>query len=40
VPLGGGLFEVIVDGERIFSKKALNRHAKPGEVMKLLSKRG
>ena len=34
VPSGSGVFEVDVDGERVFSKKALGRHAKPGEVMK------
>jgi predicted Rdx family selenoprotein len=33
---GGGVFEVVVDGKLIFSKKALDRHAEPGEVMGLL----
>jgi predicted Rdx family selenoprotein len=27
-----GRFEVTVDGELIFSKASLNRHAKPGEI--------
>ena len=32
VPSSGGVFEVEVNGELIFSKKALGRHAEPGEV--------
>jgi selenoprotein W-related protein len=28
-----GVFEVTVDGNPIFSKKALDRHPKPGEVL-------
>lgn len=31
----GGLFEVTMDGALIFSKKALRRHAEPGEVLRL-----
>ena len=34
----GGAFEVIVDGALIFSKKAIGRHAKPGEVVALLKR--
>ena len=30
----GGLFEVMVDGRPVFSKKASRRHAEPGEVLK------
>jgi selenoprotein W-related protein len=30
----GGLFEVMVDGRLVFSKKASRRHAEPGEVLK------
>jgi len=30
----GGLFEVAVDGKPVFSKKAVRRHAEPGEVLK------
>lgn len=33
IPSGGGVFEVTQDGELIFSKKALKRHANPGEVV-------
>jgi selenoprotein W-related protein len=32
----GGVFEVEVDGRRLFSKKALRRHAEPGEVLRLI----
>lgn len=32
VPAKGGLFEVEVNGELVFSKKSLGRHAEPGEV--------
>lgn len=35
----GGLFEVQVDGELVFSKKALGRHAEPGEVVRLIEQR-
>ncbi len=36
VPSTGGRFEVTVDGERIFSKQELHRHAEPGEVVRLV----
>lgn len=32
----GGVFEVEVEGRKIFSKHALGRHAQPGEVLKLM----
>jgi hypothetical protein len=32
----GGQFEVVVDGKLVFSKKALGRHANPGEVLALI----
>ena len=32
----GGVFEVTVDGKLLFSKKALGRHAEPGEVIHLM----
>jgi len=32
IPSSGGKFEVMVNGEVVFSKKALGRHAEPGEV--------
>jgi predicted Rdx family selenoprotein len=32
---GSGVFEVEVDGVSLFSKKALGRHAHPGEVLDL-----
>ena len=36
VPSSGGVFEVTVDGNLVFSKKALRRHAQPGEIMELI----
>jgi hypothetical protein len=37
----GGRFEVVADGIPIFEKSKLERHARPGEVVKLLeSQRG
>jgi selenoprotein W-related protein len=30
-----GVFDVTVDGEMLFSKRAHGRHAKPGEVLQL-----
>ena len=36
----GGEFEVVVDGNLVFSKKALGRHAEPGEVLGLIPKSG
>lgn len=32
LPGRGGVFEVTVNGELVFSKRALKRHAEPGEV--------
>lgn len=32
IPSGGGVFEVVVDGRLVFSKKQLSRHAEPGEI--------
>lgn len=32
IPSTGGVFEVVANGELIFSKKALGRHAEPGEI--------
>lgn len=34
IPGGGGVFEVTVNGDLIFSKKALGRHAEVDEVLK------
>jgi selenoprotein W-related protein len=36
IPSSGGVFEVVVDGKLVFSKKALNRHSEPGEVVELI----
>ena len=35
VPSSGGVFEVTVDDQLVFSKKALGRHAADGEVARL-----
>jgi len=35
----GGVFEVTCDGELIFSKRQLGRHAQVGEVLTLLRER-
>jgi selenoprotein W-related protein len=34
----GGVFEVEVDGRKVFSKKALGRHAQPGEVLQAIER--
>ncbi|MBW3604862.1 MAG: Rdx family protein [Actinobacteria bacterium] len=39
LPASGGAFEVTLDEELIFSKKAAGRHAEPGEVTELLRRR-
>ena len=36
VPSSGGVFEIEVDGKKIFSKKQLGRFPEPGEVVGLL----
>jgi hypothetical protein len=33
------VFEVSLDGELVFSKRALGRHAGPGEVVRLIEQR-
>ena len=38
VPSDSGKFEVSVNGDLLFSKKKLSRHAEPGEVLGLVSK--
>lgn len=38
IPSDGGRYEFSVDGELIFSKKTLGRHAEEGEVVGLLKK--
>jgi selenoprotein W-related protein len=39
LPSSKGRFEVTLDDELIFSKAALGRHAKPGEVAGLVAER-
>jgi len=33
---GGGVFEVVADGEFVFSKKSLGRFPDDGEVLRLI----
>lgn len=35
----GGVYEVVLDGDLVFSKRELGRHADPGEVMDLIRER-
>ena len=39
VPSSGGRFEVTLDGELIFSKAGLGRHAEPGEIAGVVRER-
>jgi selenoprotein W-related protein len=39
IPSSGGVFDVTVDGTKVFSKRALGRHAEPGEVVRLIRER-
>jgi selenoprotein W-related protein len=39
IPSRGGVFEVTIDGELVFSKKQLDRHAEAGEIKKLIEAR-
>ena len=36
IPSRGGVFEVTIDDELVFSKKALDRHAEPGEIREII----
>jgi predicted Rdx family selenoprotein len=36
IPSRGGRFEVVRDGQAVFEKSKLGRHAQPGEVVALL----
>ena len=38
IPSDGGRFEVEVNGNLVYSKLQTNRHAEPGEIVKLISK--
>jgi selenoprotein W-related protein len=39
LPTSGGKFELSVNGELLFSKKTLGRHAEPGEIKALIVKK-
>jgi len=38
IPSGGGRFEVVADGQSVFQKSKLHRHAEPGEVIASLER--
>jgi hypothetical protein len=38
-PSSGGRFEVLYEGQPIFEKSKLRRHAAPGEIIRLLEAR-
>ena len=40
IPSRGGRFEVLADGAPVFEKSKLDRHARAGEVVRLLAERG
>ena len=40
IPASGGIFDVTVDDALVFSKKAVGRHAAPGEVVGLINAKG
>ena len=35
---GGGVFEIVLDGKLIFSKKAINRFPEKGEGVRIINK--
>jgi selenoprotein W-related protein len=37
-PSAGGRFEVVINGDLVYSKLATGRHANPGEVKNLVNK--
>ena len=39
MPSSGGRFEVTLDGDLIYSKAALKRHANPGEIAGIVRER-
>jgi selenoprotein W-related protein len=40
LPSRGGRFEVSLDGTPVFEKSKLDRHARPGEVVRLIEAAG
>lgn len=39
IPSRGGVFEVTVDGDLVFSKKRTKRHAEPQEILEKIRSR-
>ena len=40
IPSGKGRFEVTLDGSPIFEKSKEHRHARPGEIVRLVEQAG
>ncbi|MDQ3985487.1 MAG: Rdx family protein [Actinomycetota bacterium] len=40
IPSRGGVFEVVVDEDLVFSKKETGRHAEPDEVLESIRAKG
>jgi selenoprotein W-related protein len=38
IPSSGGVFDVTVDGKLVFSERGIGRHARPGEIIDLLTR--
>jgi selenoprotein W-related protein len=39
IPSRGGVFEVVVDGDLVYSKKKTGRHADPDEILESIRHR-
>ncbi len=39
IPGTGGVFEVTVDGDLVYSKKATGKHAAPGEIRAIIERK-
>lgn len=39
IPSSGGRFEVMLDGQPVFEKSKIGRHAQPGEVLANITKK-
>jgi selenoprotein W-related protein len=39
IPSKGGAFELVINGDLLYSKKALGRHAEPGEIRDIILKK-
>ena len=39
IPSSGGRFEVMLDGQPVFEKSKIGRHAQPGEVLAIIKQK-